>query len=347
MSLWQARAAAIRQTYKMMVKEPDQDNQETVGDRQAGDSQTLLWNMSGLLLLGVLGTVWVFIYTDWSPAIGGLLTLTGAFAWIALLLQLISDKRKDIFQDAFERRVLLKRSLWRELLGVGVGMLVLTAITGTIEVRSYRDNSQRSLMVSRAAAEKDVPPAREVALPAHSRRKFLFLGHGPFQVKPSGLPALKVRAGVFWPRVLVSPDHFIRAPVLLLRPSLGLSRVASRSNKLKLLIWRDNKVLVGPMPFRGRAVWVGCKRDVAIPQWIQDRWKADEPMPWLPAVDTDPLVTLHDGDRLGIRLETPYGLYLPEIQHVANKPHGIQDFPYEIVLELPGFSQEDAREHPG
>lgn len=308
---------------------------ETSDRLQPEELRLLLRNLAGLVGTGVVASAWILYYTDWFEAIGGLLTLTGIFAWVAFLVELVSDERKGQIQSAFERRVLLNRSSWRWLLGSAGVLLVLTVLTGTIEVRSFSDDSTRSLTVTSAGAASDARPLREAALTPFSSRKLLFFGWGRLRVKLSGLPALEVRAGLFRPRVLSSPDDFTRSPVLLIRPSTGLSHLAAGSDSLVLVIRRGGETLVGPLPFRGRAVWVGCDRDVAIPAWLYRRWEPEEPVPWLPAVDTESLVSLRAGDELSIRLETASGEYAPEIRHVVRAPYGSQDFVQEIVLELP------------
>jgi hypothetical protein len=163
----------------------------------------------------------------------------------------------------------------------------------------------------------------------------MFFGYGPFLVRPSGLPSVQVSGGLFLPKVLTSPDDFTRSPVLLIHPDTALSFAAQGSTALDLLVVRSGEVIVGPMPFQGRAFWVGSDHETAIPAWILRRWEDLQPVPWLPTLSADKAISLNPGEVLKIQLRTPRGLYIPETQHTVRQPNGPNDFVQEIVLRFP------------
>ena len=55
-------------------------------------------NCSALLFSGVGFFSWTLHYTDWFPVIGALLGLTGAFAWIGVFGNLLTEARKTALQ---------------------------------------------------------------------------------------------------------------------------------------------------------------------------------------------------------------------------------------------------------
>ena len=312
---------------------PDHDT--TAAAPADGSLRLLLFNLSSLLGLGALASLWILVYTDWLQAIGGLLTVTGALAWSALLFNMVSEKRKKEIQGAFEQKVLLAPSLWRFHLSFAVGLLILTAGTSTLKIHAFGDATQRALMVYRTGASlENGEPLRKVTLPARGSRRLLFLGYGPFLIKPSGLPVVEVSGGVFVPRVITSPDDFTRSPALLVRPDTGLSNATIGSKNLTLQIERNGETIVGPMLFQGRGIWVGSDRDTEIPDWLRRRWEKEQPVPWVPMVGADKPVTLKQGDQLRIELRTPDTLYIPEKIYTVLPHHGPKDFVQEVVLKF-------------
>ena len=59
-----------------------------------GQLRVFVRNLVCLTLTGVAISLWLVEYTDFFPMLGGLLGLTGIFAWVAFLSNLISADRK-------------------------------------------------------------------------------------------------------------------------------------------------------------------------------------------------------------------------------------------------------------
>ncbi len=290
------------------------------------------------MVSGTLVSAWFLFYTDFFPAIGGLLTLSGAFAWIALLLHLIREERKEEFRKAFERSILLRRWLWGGVAALALGFFLITYATGTVVIHSYRDEAYRSIVISRVTADGQSPPIRETALPARTSRKFLLAGRGPFRIKLSGLPALTMRARPFRPKVFAAPDDFTR-PVVLLRPTLQLSQAAAKAledgNAFRLVVQKGDEVIVEPWPFYGRVIWIGCDRDVAIPERIRSGWKQEEAIEWLPAMAPEAEVLLEPADELWIRIETATGALYNEARHLVEPANDLQTWVQEVEVDIP------------
>ena len=62
-------------------------------------------NLVLLLAAGVAFCFWTIRFTDWFPVVGGLLGLTGAFAWIGFISSVIRDERRAAFQQWLDEEV--------------------------------------------------------------------------------------------------------------------------------------------------------------------------------------------------------------------------------------------------
>ncbi|HWN42573.1 MAG TPA: hypothetical protein VNW71_10140 [Thermoanaerobaculia bacterium] len=308
-------------------------------DQMAPDTRGSLRLVSiNLALLSstiALGAIWIFVYTDWFLFLGSLLGVAGAFTFLANLL---TENRKRELREAFEGNVLGHRLAgWAAGL-VLASLLLFTLLTGTVLVRSLRDDSSRLISVASLDGGRAVETVRENLLPGRSRKKFiLWRGLGrEYRVKLSGLPAATIRIRPFARAVLDSPDDFLRQPVVLVRPTPVLSEIASQFPHLWLVVERKGKRVVRA-PFSGKAVWLGCDADVAVPVELLKRWQlVAPPEAWLPPVAPDEQQTLSPGDPLRISIETAEGqVYGKPIDIVVKQKYRKEDFPLEVVLDVP------------
>ena len=312
----------------------------TLGEDPLADNTVgkIIGSLCTLVLAGTLVTAWILYYTDWFPIVGGVIALGGAFAWVSVVLHLVSDERKKEIQKYIEGRVLLKSLLWKGVIMASL-LFILAATsltTRTVVIQSYRDDVYRSISIGEVAdREADSRPIREHTLPGRSSRKFLLFGNGPFRVKLSGLPALTVYTRPFRRKVVASPNDFIR-PVVLLRPTLPLSQVAASAKRLTLVVRRGSDTLLRQRPFLGQAVWIGCDRDIAIPERIRQDWDPKEATQWLPAMAANRELTLHPDEQLRIHIETANGdIYVPEIRKIVESALDARNFVQEVVLDIP------------
>lgn len=291
-------------------------------------------NLALLSTASVLGAVWIYFYTDWFLVLGSLVGIVGVFAFLANLL---TEERKAELRKAFDENVLGRRGAAWIAAVVLVSLLVLSSLTGSVLVRSLRDDSSRLISVESLRGSRGAETVRQVLLPGRSQKKFILLrGLGrEYRVKVSGLPAATIRVRSFARKVLDSPDDFLRQPVVLVRPTPVLSQIAAQAH-LWLVVEHKGKRVVR-FPFSGKAVWLGCDADVAIPPELLSRWQLSaRPEAWLPPVAPEEQQALSPGDSLRISIETAEGqTYGKPVDLVVKPKYRKEDFPLEVVMDAP------------
>ncbi|HET9228903.1 MAG TPA: hypothetical protein VFR31_19655 [Thermoanaerobaculia bacterium] len=292
-------------------------------------------NLALLSTASALGAVWITFYTDWFLLLGGLVGVAGVFAFLANLL---TEDRKKELRTAFDKNVLGRRgAAWIAVL-VLASLLILSLLTGPVLVRSLRDDNPRLISVETLDGGRGVETVRQGLLPGRSQKKFILLrGFGrEYRVKLSGLPAATIRVRPFARRVLDSPDDFLRQPVVLVRPTPVLSQVAAQIPNLWLVVEHKGKRVVR-LPFSGKAVWLGCDADVAVPSGLLSRWQLVAPPEiWLPPVAPEEQQALSPGDSLRISIETAEGqTYGKPVDLVIKPKYRKEDFPLEVVMDTP------------
>src|SRR5262249_19998444 len=112
-------------------------------------------NLVGLLLVGVGILAWVLSYTDWFPAVGGVLALGGALSWLAFVSRILKNERLEQLQDWADVKIFNNpRTQWC-VLAVGLSALVLTFFVGTLELCSEPGASlPRSVLIHRGDVSK-------------------------------------------------------------------------------------------------------------------------------------------------------------------------------------------------
>src|SRR4051794_1742544 len=85
----------------------DEDLSAQTKPAPPGQLRYFVRNIVCLTVTGVAISLWLVQYTDFFPMVGGLLGLTGIFAWVAFLSNLVSDERKKELQAEIERRALV------------------------------------------------------------------------------------------------------------------------------------------------------------------------------------------------------------------------------------------------
>ena len=63
-------------------------------------------NLMLIVLALAMISGWLLYYTDWFPLIGGLFTLSGVFAWLALVSNLLTEVRARQMRNAFDEKAL-------------------------------------------------------------------------------------------------------------------------------------------------------------------------------------------------------------------------------------------------
>jgi len=236
----------------------------------------VLLNLVLLILLGVAASGWVLFYTDWFPVVGGLLGLGGLFAWIAFVSGLLTDERKEQFQNGFERRVLMERRTWMAIALAAALFFLWASAHGSVVLQSLADDRDHTVKIGRAGKGREPDVG---FLPPRSLQKHLvFTGWSgrAYRVKISGLPAQTFEVAPLRRRIVAAPSSFQARPVLLIVPS---ARVASNAEAtpFTLVVWRGGKKIaeIDSEHYRGEVVWVGCDTDVLVPEKVIDRWRLE------------------------------------------------------------------------
>jgi len=258
-----------------------------------------VWNLCVGGAVGVALFAWILYFTDWFPAIGGVLALGGAFSWLAFLMRVMSDDRIKQLQRWTDRRVLCNPRLLTVLvilLVVGLGAATGTA---TIQVESADTGSPRGVWIGRQGDSLGEPTP--LAPGDRVRRVSWHLPgtHARNRVKVSGYPALTVDVHPPGRAELRVPDHFVR-PVLVFRPSTALLLAIGRDSMRFVVTLKgrpERWVIEG---YNGRTVWIGCDADVDVPVTRFEAWRAE--------------LTANGVSHLSHLWRSPIGLPGPEIE---------------------------------
>ena len=228
-----------------------------------------------LFFIGVLGVAlcwWVYYFTDWFEIFSSLLALGGIFSWLAFVAKILPDDRLKGLQGWVDEKILTRPRAWLGAIVLGIVLGGLAACWGTIEVQALRAAGPVRIHSASAPEEKD--PAWEL-LSAGGKLRFVAWSppwaRAEMLVKVSGLPDRAETVRGLTRVDLQVPDSF-RRPVLLLRPTAGLTQ--QLANQPKILVARYGKD-ERKIEFRGQSLWINCDADVEIPPETIASWRAE------------------------------------------------------------------------
>ena len=240
-----------------------------------------------LLIAGVGFCFWTIYYTDWFPVIGGLLGLTGAFAWVGVFANVLTEDRKKALQRWLDQRCLQS---WTPMIAVGIAavafFLLVAARCGSVVVDSEGDDVARTVIVSDVPqpGSKPASDSADAELPSSPGTQSSALletglfGSRAYDVMATGLPSVRLTIRALRRHRLKLPNDLLSAPVMLLRPDAALSGM-SITGPHKLQIDVDGRNFGHLDNYRGTTAWIGTTRDVAIPKSTIDGWRADQSDP--------------------------------------------------------------------
>ncbi len=292
-----------------------------------------LLNLALLVGGGVAACAWMIRYTDWFPAVGGVLALGGAFSWIAFISGILSEERKARVQEVVGFLLL---DNW-----VATVLLVLLIATGavwamgasSVELVSLQETPALIACSATGAAMSDT-----LMLEAHGSTRVAvrtgLAGTRVIRLRLRGLPELPVTVRPRERLTVQVPYSFMR-PVVLLRPASTIFKwFANRPGTLHLR--RNGVDSTSIKGFTGQAVWIGCGADVELPDFLRDRWSAEsetlaagQRAAWIypAAIDSGPKV-LAAGDILDAWLTTSKGaIYRTQRYVVRRVGRDVRDFP--------------------
>jgi hypothetical protein len=296
------------------------------------------------LLLGAF-TLYISVFTNWAHLLGGLFTLTGAFAWLAFFTNLLSEDAKADLRANFEKRVLRRRFAWTVVLGAGLALIpIFPAWHGTLVLNGLDNEVRRTLTVRRTAGGGEPRVIAKSGLAERSKIKVLlrtdWFGKRAYRVKLSGLPEAVFKVEWLELKRINVPHDFLLRPVLVIRPSAKIARTAA-SGVFELKVYLNGNALEAPQPYGGESVWIGAGEDVAVPPDVIRNWSAELIGEFKSAVDIHlwdrPLsagsaTVLKPGDRIYASLTQKDGNVFATGCGIVREAHGVKEFPQQIVL---------------
>lgn len=314
---------------------------------EADNPRLFAFNLITLLVLGVSLSFWTLYYTEAFPVVGGLLGLTGVFAWIGFVANILVDERKKGLRNWFDQRVLQSHLPWVvSILVLGAFGASVVARTGTLIIDSRADDMARMVTVRAALSGGGSDGAQKFSVAPRSQGRELlrtgWLQSTRYRISASGLPDVYVDVQPARRVRIALPDAGLSAPVVLVRPDAGLSGIVAAAG-FALEVSRNGKPFGTIAEFHGSTVWIGAGRDVAIPEqsiarWrtetaanaadrVLSRWRSPEALPG----DT----ALSFGDKLRAAIVDPAdGRQIAAACRTVVMPASRAEYPQELVIHV-------------
>jgi hypothetical protein len=246
---------------------------------QRRPSPGFYWNLGLLLALGVGLSGWVLRYTEWFPALGGLLALGGVFSWVAVVAKVLPE---DILKALQERsyEVLEHPATRRALVTAAVLLLAAGNFFGGIRIEAAQQAGALSYSIYAQGAAPPDPSPLPPGGTARAAHWTLPWRPRTLAVKVAGFPETEATVKPWASSVVYVPKSLARE-VVLVRPSAGLIDTL-RNSKLTLEVAIEDssgkpRCEARVRDYDLRAFWVGGSDDVRVPQWLQDQLRAELP----------------------------------------------------------------------
>jgi hypothetical protein len=307
-------------------------------------------NLGLILLCGVLLCAWLLYFSDWFEVVGGLLTLGGAFTWLAFVSKILREDRIKELQDWVEKNILeQKKTLILSSSLLLLEVLAACLLLGTIQVESLQESSDRALYVYSSGSKR----GEAIRLPPGGARRVVLLttwwSPSEYVVKVSGYPDIVEKLQPLHRTELRVPSSF-RRPIVLVRPTAFLAdMVGHDEQRLAVSVTRRTGETIGVgenLRYTGRAIWIGCDDDVQVPQAIQDGWLyqlgADQRLSsyWRrPEILGDKRLELNPGDSVHAELRDKNGTSKATSSKEVQLPQGREEFVIEEVLDVSASHQ--------
>lgn len=240
-------------------------------------------NLFGLILIGLIVLVWIGLFTNYLDTVVALLGLGGILTWIAFLGKVVREERKKQL-GMFLENTLMRQRTSVVLIVVMAVLIVLSLNIGCIVVDASGDTTARVVVVSPATRatqgnsgnaatiwKKRLAPGSKLKLPVFT---------GPLgrtcRVMAEGLPGVERRVRPLRRSWLDVPGSFSFENLILVRPSSVVSQTSAKAgfNHEAVVTVGDNEPVVMP-PYKGRSFWIGCRREVAVPEALREKWRLD------------------------------------------------------------------------
>lgn len=242
------------------------------------NKKTVVRNLVFFVIWGAGLSFWLIRYTNWFPVVGGLLGLTGGFAWIAFLANIIPEERIKALQTDFDQNILQQK---RTSILLVVSALVFVggfaSWHGTLVIDTLGEDASRTVEICPAENCSEANVFRAGVRPRSDFTVLLSSGlltASRYHVKLSGLPGIDLEITPFVRTFLVVPVELLSVPAILLRPTAIMSGKAS-SGEFVLIVKSDKKEFGRIDDYHGEAVWLGVAGDVEIPTTRIEKWRLE------------------------------------------------------------------------
>lgn len=233
-------------------------------------------NLGVFLLTVTSASLWLLAYTELFPLIGGFLGLGGAFAWIGLASNLMTEERSKQVKAWFDRNV-LQRCRTTVVILVLAGVFVVVGPLTTTALRLSSETGAASVTVT--IKESDGTERRVIVAAADPRTIPVAVGWkntATITIETDALPALSVTVDRFQRKQIEIPTTFWSQPAVLIRASPQcLKNIEDFPVRLRIEVTNASgtgaTVFDHAVPYGGNSVWLGTGKALPLPP---DRLKA-------------------------------------------------------------------------
>lgn len=247
---------------------------EGMSDERSDPRSPFVRNLIVLLVVGVAVLAWVLRYTDWFPAIGGVLALGGALSWMAFVSRLLKKERLEHLQNWADRAIFDNPRTAPRVAVLAAILFAVACFVGTLELHGPAGSSLPRNVVLR---EGDSEDRARLKLKGTLRQPVLTSWWAPrrVHVKLGGYPEATDVVAPWSRTTLVAPDEFLRE-VVVLRPDEELLKMVA-NNPMPLVVRLASRPAAPYRVegYRGQTVWIGCDEDVDVPADVLESWKAE------------------------------------------------------------------------
>lgn len=212
------------------------------------DDMPILWNAVTAFLCMVALSVWLFVYTDWIPAIAGAVAFGGISAVVIVFGWTKAGKKAEKFIAA-----LLARPEWLGLPLAGLCAWLVSLLWGTMAIHPTADLGQDVVILhsARTGATRRVTVEKgktsKVRLPLWESRVWT--------IEADDYPQPPKKVGSFVPAEVLVPFDLL-APQVYIRPTPVLSKSAP-SRHWRLIVKKNSRIVTEIRRYRGEGLLFG------------------------------------------------------------------------------------------
>ena len=274
-----------------------------------------------------------------------LLALVGASAWLVIVWQVLSERRKNELQTWTETSVLSSGITLVILSICGLLLVVVGNFRGGIQLEPFQESLEHTVRVT---VDGKAPSEPLHLLPGGLVR---WTGWTCWwcrinvSIKVSGYPeaAVEIRP---WQRVPVYVPSSLLRPVVLVHPSVPLiDAIRDTSMTLQVRVTETNHPTVDEtVRFDGHAIWIGGDDDILVPAETEAKWRdalksiksTNHLSFWLPPVATPRFkIALHADQDVELVLRKSNNDVYEKVDFNVRPLRSSREFVQEVELDVP------------